>query len=871
MDIVKILSSRIFKRKQKIFFDEYLKEIIKNIENLILHNSGMNKPQLILTLEKENIEFIIILIAGIIKFYENLTNSNDILNTISIGDIVVYNKKKYIFMGEKVINNKSMIELKARNTRQEGHECGSTEFIGKTNISDISIYYGDSNKLGHIREKTNTLNNYSNIFKKMFHNSNEFTNRIINEQLVVVFENKKHMQNILSNYFIQIEGTKYNFEEVFPCKYYTGEDKFVDLKNDVTNGLFLFTSKLEVANEILLSNKNCKTLILFGEKTYKDRIETTLSRLFKRLSKNKLSNIIIHNNYNEINEIDNLLNKDIKCYSWGREVINYNYNINKKYINSYNTVNKFFKYEVENQLIENNEINELFNTINKDLINVLKNGEDIYDVKTFLICAYKMFNELQDYVYPIKIYDNNDLMIDIETNDEVILNRVLNENEEYIENYNLLNSIIQNIKELKSILYNKNPKIRKLKKISDNTSTIVCKNEKEKQMLNNENKLEYKKIITKEELDYEAEDETFIFLSTYKKTKEFQYAYIKKNKIINILNYVQAKNYNSRAKFINRLIDAISRKNLLTTGKLDNYVNQYLPIIKLKQKNMEDNEAENNEDYNVIEIYINKEIENFNYEEELNKLKNLKFSKIYSSQDNEYTGTNLAIKKIFFTDGSYSYITKNSKIILLDDENNVCGNINECKLYDRALYIDEKTDNDLNILFDQIVNSKVFKESYKNHYENMIYWKKSLEKYIEDYELTYSDIVNELCLYNISKSEQTIRGWLKSESVIGPWEQEFYEALGKITCDQRLLDNWQVIYESNNKIRGFRRLFRNTFRNMIQNEVCNNISNKDELEILVNKVFGNLREYAKIVKIIKIEQIHLELPYVQTNCLIYDK
>lgn len=869
--IIDNINCKIYHRKQQIYLDDYMKEINQKIEDIIINKKEETKPSLLLSLEKQRSEFFIIFITGLIKFYENLRKNNDIMNHIDVGDIVIYNKKKYIYDGKKIINDREMLVLKAKETKQAGHKCASIDFIDKSKSKDIAKYYGESDKLGKIRDTTNTLNTYIEKLKKIFINSDELNNGVIDEQIVVVFESKQHINLLLSLYFIEIEGHKYKFDEIFPCKYYTDEDRYVDLNNDITKGLFIFTSKIEVANDILLNNKQCKTVILLGEKTYENRLETTLSRMFKRLEKKKLNDIIIHNDYNKINIIKELLDKNIDCYAWSKQVIKNKYEHDNNYINAYNIIHIYFKYSIKNELIDNKEINGLIQSLNNNLINILRNKEEIIDSKIFLICAYKMFNKLQDYVYPIKIYEEIEIL-EPSKNNEVIFKNILEKNEEYQSNYDLLSIVIKQLMELHNILYDKNPKIRRLKKISDNNSIIVCKDEMEKNLLKTDNKLEYKKIITKDDIANYNENETFIFVSKYRRTNEFQYSYIRKNNVVNILNNVQANKYNSKARFTNKLLDIIESNNRLSSEDRKATKDEYMPIINLKEKilleKVEVNDEENND---ILETYVEKELHDFDYIKEIKKLTNIKLNKFNTSQESMYSGTVTVTRKIYYSEDGYSYITDNSKIVMLDDNNKIKGFINNAKISDRILFIDEKTENDLNILFDKIVESKIFKEKYKQHYQNMIYWKKVLRKYIDDYNLNYNDIANELIIHEISKTPQTIRGWLKSESIIGPWEEKFYKALGEITFDQKLISNWKEIFESNNTIREFRRQFRNTFKNMIQHAVCNTISEENELEILVNRVFGNLKEYAKILKIVDIDEISLEIPYAQTNCLIYDK
>lgn len=877
MNIIENLKCKFYYKGHQIYKDGNLEEIISILKDLLENKGTKTNPSILLTLEKERIEFFIILLTGIITFYENLTKKRIEGNTINIGDIVVYNKKKYKYMGEKIIGNKRMIGLKAKDIKQQGLDCANVSYIDKKLEKEIIKYYGDSDKLGTIREKTNTLNSYKEIFLKMFDNFDETTSNIIDQQVVIVFESKRQMNDILSDYFIEIDNIKYSLEEVFPCKYYTDENRFTDIKSDITNGLLLFTSRLDVANRILITNKQCSKIVLLGENIYKDRIETTLNSIFKRLEKQKINNVIIHNTYNEINYIDRVLNKNIDCYAWSRKLIISKCNKNKSYINSYNVINKFLNYKVRNILVDDMIINNLLYHIKRGLTDIIKSEEEIYDRDSFLKVAYVRFNELQDYVYPLRLYNWNENKINEIDEIDTVLNQVLQVNSDYIFNYELLKPVVDTLNKLQDILYNKNPKIRKLKKISDSSSIIVCNNKEEKQMLLNELKLEYKNIICADELDYESEDETYIFLSDYRKTRDFQYRYASKNNIINLLNYIQAQKYNYRVRFINKQNDTIEKSNKLQSDILNSNKEDYMNLTYLKklnnEKNIEeieslneDNNIKNNESDNSLDYYMEK----IDYESEIDRLKSLKLNNSINISDGSYSSNCIAIKKILFEDNSYSYITSNSKIVLLDSNNKIYDNITNCKINDRALFIDEKTDNDLNLLFDNIVNSKIFKEDYEKHYENMIYWKKALLSYINTYDRSYLDIANELRIYNIKKNEQTIRGWLKSDSIIGPWKEEFYKAIGEITCDIKIMDNWKEIYESNNKIRGFRREFKKTFKNMILNSICKINYGNSELETLVNKVFGDLKEYAQIVKIIGIENIELEIPYVQANCLIYD-
>lgn len=855
--------NNIFFENQKVIFSDYYKEIIETIENILLKRN--TQGNLILTLDKEKSEAIILMAIGVVMYYENLyNNKRNIMEELEEGDIVYYKNKKYEYLGVYNLYNQPKIKLKENPKIKNGTTLNSIIYIDIGECNELNKYYGRGKTLRNNKSIMNgQQKSCSQLFRKLIEIDKDFNN-LIENQVIIVFESKKSMIDILSKINIKVDTKTYSFTEIFPSRYYKDIDSYEDLKgnNFKERELFFFTSRLDVAQELCINNKSCNNLILLGEKTFSKNGEL-LRRLLRRLKKEKLNNIIIYEWLNELNDIENLIEQEFRVYCWSKSfvLLGKKYRGNK-YISNSDSINMYFKEEVFNTLVDSDNISCIMLKIQMNLYKLIKNNEDIINKNEFLINSYKVFNILKDISYPINKYlsDNHFQIHLYEYIDN--LKSIINLNESYVINISLLNPIYEQLKKLCEILYDKNPKLRILKRIDPSDAIVICKNEKEKLLLMKEkDKLEFKKVITVNELDEKIEGETLIFLSIYRKTKHFQMQYCVKNTIINILHYVQAQEYNSKVRFTNRDIKNISNNNLLITkSKSINDNLDYWEEIEMPRINMDnEDELDNNK--------ISLEIENYF---KVNLKYNLYIDNDLSNKKNILNNNGVCIvnKKIEFKD-YYCLYPNNYKVLTYNKDRKIIEKIaDELGVGEEVIFIDEKSDDDLEKLFGKIIKSETFKDMYKQHYENVVYWKKTLKIYMEKYDLNYSNIATELRFKNINKTETAVRQWLFSESIIGPREEEFYIAIGEIIGDSYLKKHHKEIYNSNNLIRSFRTKFKGTFKNMIIQSLAGDNCNMDEFEVVVMNVFGDLKDYIHIRKVTAIENIYKEITYNRINTLI---
>ncbi|MGL5752363.1 MAG: DrmE family protein, partial [Paraclostridium sp.] len=287
INLLSILKSCIFVSRDKLsdfkidnFFYIYEKEILdSNIKN-----------SLIVTNDKKAVETSI-LIATALKLYLDAVESpnNGILEDLEHGQLVMYENKKYKYLGcetikEGVLKGETKIVLESKNGQYK---------INEKHAYKLSKYLGNSEKLNKMEGSLKTKDTGKILIAKLLGLNLEQLDGVENPQIIVTFQNRKYMEEFINNLNIEIEGEKYEFSRVFPSRYYSDSDSYIDLKGNKLHvkPIFSFTSRLDIADQLIGENEECRNLILLGDSTYSSYVETTLDYL---LRDNQLDKIILH-------------------------------------------------------------------------------------------------------------------------------------------------------------------------------------------------------------------------------------------------------------------------------------------------------------------------------------------------------------------------------------------------------------------------------------------------------------------------------------------------------------------------------------------------------------------------------------------------
>ena len=451
---------------------------------------------------------------------------------------------------------------------------------------------------------------------------------------------------------------------------------------------------------------------------------------------------------------------------------------------------------------------------------------------------------------------------------------------EYESIYNKLLKVYENFKNIYDELYLSNPKFDLLQSISDKNSIIILNNDSE---INFIQKIDiiYKAIYKLKDLKYiNLENEKLIFISFYDNKFINQFDLYNSNDMKNIFYYTEAIKYNTLARNLNKNLQLLYKNN----KSKYKFQNEYINLINYRYDrvilNEDKNDYYNIKDINYIQykddinnkVFEYEDIEEDYYYDLFNKSKEILDKRIYNSgvHDYDYIYNMKACKKIIFSNNQFAYLTKNYKASCIDiNDNYVVKSIDKISINDRLIFTNDKSEEDIDLMFEKIVNSNIFKKQYNEDFENVNYFKSIVKNYAQKYDNDYTLLSIELSHYGIEKVPQAIKQWTENK-IVGPREKEVYEIIGKITNDNKLLNEWKVIYNSSEIIRKFKSRLKSIFKHTVRSNIEENIDN--EVIKLIIDVFDDLDKYVDIVEVEKIIDLKDNNNIdSQLNCLLGEK
>lgn len=872
MNLERIISETIYIKNRKIEINNYIEDLIRNIDGL----KDEEGCSLLMTANEIETVALLLCIFSINQYYKNLFEKTKVETVFNVGDILWLEHEKVEYLGAQCIKGENRYKVRKKGNIQKGIKCEEYSYLKEEEFKKLTPYLGEIKSL-HSIKKTQYLDSIK-LFEKLIRVECRENSYKTPEQLIFVFESKKEMKNILDTISFKINNELYKLQEIFPCKYYSDINKFEEFNNITKKEeeLLIFTSRLDVANKILLKNKKCKSLILLGASCYKDYVNSVVERQINRVKSKKIKNLILYNNFNSMDVLMELIAENIDVYSW------------------HNELNKSKPLYHKNIIIHDNDYNSMLIKIRKSLIEIFKSKDDIINKDSILIISFKLLKYFSDLSVPI-------LSLDTEKNDEfgkINIDRLevmLNETKHNISNNKLCTTLLGEFKKLYELLYKNNKKFDEINNIINNTYddvVVVCSNNIEKKCLGkalsitNSNNIQ---IVTFREFDIHTKRKTVIYTTFFNKDKIDQTSFRGVNRIFNIFNYINAINYNKTIRFFNKCMDLIDTANLknnrngnirLEEIKLD-YREIYKDVLSKKNTiNLENDILEENliseedvidkfcefNDFDNLKPIYDTEIK----DEEIDKYLELKSQYSNSLTVYENNGISNVVMKVMFNKDNFSYLTEHFTSLCISNNDKVVEkSVNNLKIGDKIIFISTKSEDDLSELFNEIINSDIFREKYKKHYSNMKYWKKALLEYVNRYEnFDFNLLSKEFSYYKVQKTGIAIRAWIYDEKIIGPREREAYKAIAGITMDKNLKEDWEEIYESCNIIRSFKTQFKKSFNNMIRNAFVGTSSQSDELEVLVCQVFGDLKKYTDIMEIKSLISINEKIPYNKTNIVL---
>ena len=183
----------------------------------------------------------------------------------------------------------------------------------------------------------------------------------------------------------------------------------------------------------------------------------------------------------------------------------------------------------------------------------------------------------------------------------------------------------------------------------------------------------------------------------------------------------------------------------------------------------------------VVEQLVDEE-----FETEMDKMARdlqLKGAYRYLSSSNTTGDGMIKIAKIFtFASGNTGFFTKHYKGYRISGTEISEVDLENLKVGDSIVFTKETENKDIvDLLLNQLLENQYKNTKYPECYRLSICWKIALKNYIRDNNLTYQEIADRLRVYGCAKHQVTIRSWLYEEThIVGPREESDYAAIVKL-------------------------------------------------------------------------------------------
>lgn len=857
---------------------KYQKQIIefKSFEELLSQSfmdilNSNDKKTLFIGVEKELMTVLLILTLSIEQYMSNMENpSNDILNIIKKGDKVVHRGDICIFDKidiDKRYNNKYIYLLEKNNT---------TRLVPYEKSHLLTLYNGQSNRINKVNGTSQRYNITKKFISEVMEIDETKLNGVVKESTVIVFEHKEELYSLINSIEISFNEEIYLVSELFPFAYYTSEENYEYFKGNriKENIVIKFASNISVAIDIIKDDENVRNIVLIGEKSYKDSLETELREAGMM---DNIKKILLIDTWESKFNFSILFKDDepFSVYAVTKEVVLSTINFNEDSLlnlesslqkENYNLLINLINKDIHIYEADNSEIlNENIYNINQNLKHLFDYSDSNMKTLEFIKIAYYLCNKLEQALLPLNRSANtlNSLIVKVD-----ILKEIFKLYSVQRAEYGLMDNIIYQIEEIIKFLRFKNNKVETIKeKILNNMKSLLfIKNSDEIIKLK-----ECFKTLRKTNLDIRSIDKK---IGVYENTSLIVPAFFE-NKHLNILNTNIVRGVNIVVYRREKIrVNSLIRKNIemlgliLKNNKLFNSEEFQLPRIVehfLTKPNFSENKNlyDEEEKFNEIEDHVQRFIQE-------NKIK------LFIDEDRVRRGmsnSTMKVNKIItFEDENYSFLSDNFQANVIDRKNNDIKQKNTLELVvgDEMIFTKSKLYGEqdiVKVIIKELLNKEEFKDKYGEYFRLNNLWKNSLRNYMHTYDLTERDISGEFKVHGKQITSAAIVNWLNG-NIIGPHDLDDIRTIAEIVKDNNLYKKLEEVIVACKAERKIQIQVRKSIAKIIINSLVNNNEKNNEMYDIVKSTISDLSKYAYIGTISSIENIEEEISYQYVNKVI---
>lgn len=802
-------------------------------------------------------DIIAILFATFSSMLLDDVNIDDVLESLNIGDMILYKNERYLWGGFGIFHQKEFIVTKdfeaathflLEQRKQDKHigEINSKSMIPISNRNKIVPYYGSSETTdgrGICKKKNIRTDFISTVFGIPISD----IQNICSVSSVIVADREvayKLMNGIKLKYG---ESRIINLLDIVTASYFTENDEYPFRGNLAKDDPTLkFTEKVSIARDLILDKSGNTTAILFvldAESMAKGKSELPELIARKSLRYVGLSFDIDSHNSAEIffstqtSDLFACTKEFLSCFN---EKQQNNTVVNELLCQIKNATSK----KINQKILEGSCTWEQYKKAKESLFLIKRCEYDSIEKQEFIIESFSLMNLLTTAVFPIakilNLFSNGTSVVRTHTPTDR-LKKLWELADKLPASLSEKTLIVLELLELliKQVEPTKYSELKKMLYYSRNRHIAVIVP-----------KAYYIEIL--------ISDKTF-FIQNVTVTTPNRF-----DKTIQYDEIIVVGDFTGKHFDIFRTKSAPVVTVLLYSYELPTFEYKRETAQRFEKMLNERVKSETVQNYE-IELQHESELEIFNnasreidfYIDQIRNTNFLKYVTGAAYQNASATGEVTAIGTFF--SGEKILFSKFYKALVFEKKNGAVIETEIGKLMpgDTLIFTkrDSFTKNIVDNIYENLTTSRIVSSDVLDAETKVNYWKLVLEEYMKNNNLSFREVSRQLSDMGCKRHELTIRTWLEKDySIIGPNDVEAFAQIAELTGDESMKADHKSFFEACKLVRSTRR----KILALIGQAIIDNIhrGNKKPKDKMLHAVYENVE---KLVVIVELETIS-ELP-----------
>lgn len=794
---------------------------------------------------------LLIVYATVMNLITNKTDTNDMINSLSDGDTVLYGetkKSRFVFRG--FVDGSNIGDEKGKPYIKLVQEQSNTRYVPPKKWRYIEPYNGNSVRMDGrgIRKKTSVRDKF---FTEVLGIKQENIPSLLDTSCVIV-TSRDYADCLVKNISLLFNNKKISLLELITASYFSEEGEYRYGGNTGKNEPVLkFTARISTARSLILSrkgNRHSGLIVLGGNSVLKGYTE--LPELINRQS---LSYIYLCTSMD--NDLGLKLTSDIEeaeIFACTKEFLLENtmpdtVEHNNLIIELADQINNII--DKENQLLileETGITTQIFLEFKKNILKIKRDEFMTNEKDNFIMLAYSLMKLFITAPFPMNrfLVARDKGIIEVETPNEKIekLEKLSAELPEYLRKKA---TVIINI--LKDILKQEESNTGKYEwfrnylytHARERAAIVVPKAYYitliKKTGLFSEHLFNNKFFFTANRFDNSRTYECVIVLGDYEGKSFNTFRCNEAPTLISVLYESEKDGYIFKKKIFEKDINYLQRRSTIA-------------LLELEKD----------------EIIIPEERDTDSFEKEMQDyLSKVDLSYFHTEYKNNTEGYETTINTdivaiAVFDDDTKAYFSKHYKGYVLDE---MMGDVREVDVQEfnegDSVVFTKNNDETKDIV--SSILTKLFLEgrldtALEDSYRKSNLWKKSLIDFMHDNQYTARKVAELMHKDGATVHEQTILHWLDEGShTVGPRHVDSIRHIGNITGIAELKDSPEDVFESCKEIRAIRRKILMQIGTVINEKLSGRIPKPgSDMEFVFDKV-ETLSEIKRIERIVRVE------------------